>query len=466
MLALGMLGLISPAWGQGPASLPPTVSKALAAANIPQGAVGVVVQEVGATSPRLSHNAQQAMNPASVMKLVTTFAALETLGPAATWKTQVLATAPIVDGVLVGDLYLRGSGDPKLTGERFWLLLRQLRARGLREIKGDLVLDRRAFANTEDGGSFDDQPMRPYNVGPDPLLLNFKVLRLGLRPDPAQKALAVTPELLPDNLDIVNLIKLGNNGCGDWKEALRTDLSRHGNRFRLVLTGSYSVSCGERVWNLSVLPHDQYIVGLFRLLWREMGGELLGDVRDGAVPDDARVLAESESPTVAEVVRDINKYSNNVMARQLFLSLAPQPGASADMAGKAVGRWLTERGLVFPELVLENGSGLSRKERIAPASLARLLLAAWDSPLMPEFMASLPLTAVDGTMKKRLGNEGVAGRAHIKTGTLDGVKTIAGYVQDRNGKMVLVVFLVNHANAALAQGAQDALLQWAYEGRR
>lgn len=464
IIASFWMGLFSVGYAQG-RGLPPLVSKALAAANIPASAIGVVVQEVGASSPRLAVNAQQAMNPASVMKLVTTFSALETLGPATTWKTDVLATEPAVDGVLAGDLYLRGSGDPKLTAERFWLLLRQLRDKGVRDIRGDLILDRGAFAPGDTDASFDDQPLRPYNVGPDALLLNFKALRLTLLPNPGQKSVNIIPELQPDNLDMVNLVKLGNNGCGDWKEGLRADLGRHGNRYRLTVTGIYSASCGEKTWNLGVMPHDHYVYGLFRLIWRELGGEIRGEVRDGTVPVNATVLATTESPTVMEVVRDINKYSNNVMARQLFLSLPQQRNATPDLAAKAVNRWLSEKGINMPELVLENGSGLSRKERISPASLARLLLNAWDSPLMPEFVSSLPLTAVDGTMKKRLGSYGVAGRAHIKTGTLEGVKTIAGYVQDASGRMVIVVFLVNHANAALAQAAQDALLQWAYEGR-
>ncbi|RTL55632.1 MAG: D-alanyl-D-alanine carboxypeptidase/D-alanyl-D-alanine-endopeptidase [Rhodocyclaceae bacterium] len=450
-------------YAQGRSTLPPAVSKALAAAGIPQSAVGVVVQEVGASSPRLAVNAQQAMNPASVMKLVTTSAALETLGPAYTWKTGLLTAAPLNDGVLAGDLYLRGSGDPKFTAERLWLLLRQLRNRGVKDIEGNLVLDRSAFAPVDAGTAFDDQPLRPYNVIPDALLLNFKAVRLTLSPDPARKVVAVLPELLPDNLDVVVLIKLGNNGCGDWKDALRADLTARDNRYRLVLTGTYSASCGEKIWNLGLLPHDQYVLGLFRQIWHELGGELRDGVKNGVVPPDARLLAETESPTLAEVIRDINKYSNNVMARQLFLSLAPQPGATTEGAAAAVLAWLAGKGLNFPELVLDNGSGLSRKERIAPINLARLLQKDWESPLMPEFVASLPLTAVDGTMKKRLGSVAVAGHGHIKTGTLEGVKTIAGYVQDAAGRTVIVVFLVNHPNAAQAQAAQDALLQWAYE---
>jgi D-alanyl-D-alanine carboxypeptidase/D-alanyl-D-alanine-endopeptidase (penicillin-binding protein 4) len=447
--------------------LPPPVAQALAAAQIPPSAVALVVQEAGAAAPRLSINAGEARNPASLMKLVTTFAALELLGPAYTWKTTAWSAAPLEDGVLGGDLVIRGSADPKLTFEQFWLLLRQLRARGVGEITGNLVVDRSLLAPAiHDPAAFDDKPMRPYNVGPDALLLNFKAVRLTLVPDPGRGGVQVLAEPAPANLEVLSLLRLTANGCGDWREQLRTDLSQHGSRWRLVLTGGYPASCGERTWNLSLLSHNEYLRGVFAQLWSELGGRWQGEVREGPVPAGARPLATIESPTLAEVVRDINKFSNNVMARQLFLTLGAERGrqpARGEDADAAIRAWLAARGLRFPELVLDNGSGLSRHERISAASLARLLLAAWQSPVMPEFVASLPLAAVDGTLKKRLNGNGVAGQAHLKTGTLEGVKTIAGYVLDRQGRQQVVVFLVNHANAQAAQAAQDALLAWVYE---
>ena len=449
--------------------LPVPVANALKAAGIPQSAVGIVVQDAGGVSPRLTFNAGQAMNPASTMKLVTTFAALELLGPAYTWKTTAWSAAPLADGVLAGDLYLRGSGDPKLTFEQFWLLLRQLRARGVREVTGNLVLDRSLLATVEhDAAAFDDKPLRPYNVGPDALLLNFKAIRLNLQPDTTAKAVRVTAEPEPSNLDITNLLKLGNNGCPEgWRENLRADLIRHGPRWRLVLTGTYPASCEGKIWRIGLLPHADYVRGVFDQLWTELGGTVKGDVRDGIVPAEASELAMIESPTLAEMVRDINKYSNNVMARQLFLTLGAEAGkrpARNEDADAVVRAWLEGRGLNFPELVLDNGSGLSRHERIAPGNMARLLVAIWKSAVMPELIASLPLAAVDGTMKKRLNGNGLAGQAHIKTGTLEGVKTIAGYVLDKNGRQQIVVFFVNHPNAKDAQAAQDALLTWVHEG--
>ena len=473
-----------PAYGQADERLPGVVARTLKSAGIPHSGVAVVVQEAAAGVPRVSVNAAQSFNPASLMKLLTTYAALELLGPAYTWKTEAWATGNLADGVLDGDLILKGGGDPRLTFEQFWLLLRQLRARGLREIRGNLVLDRSWFdttgvigGNGSDPELIDNQLLRPYNVGPDSLLLNFKALRLQFVADAERKTVVVTSDPQPANLDLINLVRPVSGICGDWREALRADVTRpqapEGNA-RLVLTGRYTLECGERIWNIGVMTHPQYVDGVFRQLWRELGGSLAGGLREAALPAGARRLAVVESPTLAEIVRDINKFSNNVMARQVFLTLGAQSLAdsppvdgthsarSAD-ADAAIRTWLAQKDLRFPELVLENGSGLSRRERIAADSLTRLLQAAWKGPLMPEFIASLPLNGSDGTMRKRLRQNGIAGQTHIKTGSLDGVKGIAGYVLDRGGKWQIVVLMINHPNAAAGQAAQDALLQWVYE---
>ena len=441
--------------------LPETLARALSAANIPTSAVALLVQGAASSRPSLSINADLPLNPGSVMKLLTTYAALDLLGPAYTWKTEAWISGVLSNGVLEGDLILKGGGDPKLGFEQFWLLLRDLRARGLREIRGDLVLDRSLF-NIAESAPFDDRPLRPYNVTPDALLLNFKTLRLQFLPTPGQDGIAVLAEPRPAGLYITNRIRPSQEGCGDWQAGLATELSDD----RLTLSGSYPTACGEKTLSLGVLSHPKFVLGVFRQLWQELGGTFPGRLRDGTVPAAARLLCSIASPSLAEVVRDINKFSNNVMARQLFLTLGAEAihGAATPADGdRAVRAWLSRKQLDFPELVLENGSGLSRRERLSASSLVRLLTLAWASPLMPEFVASLPLAAVDGTMKKRLRENGVAGQAHIKTGSLEGVKTIAGYVQDREGKWQIVVFLINHANAAASQAAQDALLQWVYQ---
>ena len=464
---LAVLSLLLPllAAAQPATTLPDPVARALAQAGIPESAIGVYVHEIGAAEPVLAIGAERALNPASSMKLVTTYAGLEMLGPAYTWNTDILTDGAIAQDVLTGNLYLKGSGDPKLTLENFWLLLRSLRARGVREIRGDLVLDRRLFAEESyDPAGFDDQPTRPYNTGPSALLVNFKAVTLQFIPDAVTRSVRVTVEPPLPQVQVVNNLKLADGTCGDWVGRLRLDGQGNADGARLAFSGTYALDCGERVRSYSVLGHRQYVGALFAYLWREMGGTFTGQVRDGTTPAQARSLATAKSPSMSEVVRDVNKYSNNVMARQLFLTLGinGEAPATTGNATSSVKQWLALKGLSVPELVLENGSGLSRIERISARNLGAVLLNAWASPVMPELMASLPVAAVDGTLRKRLKSAEVAGQAHVKTGSLTGVRSIAGYVLDAQGNRAVVVFMVNHANAFNAQAAQDAMLGWVH----
>jgi D-alanyl-D-alanine carboxypeptidase/D-alanyl-D-alanine-endopeptidase (penicillin-binding protein 4) len=466
-IAFSFLGFAALAQAQ---PLPPPVAQALAAARIPQSAVGIVVQEVGASRPLLSLNAAAPMNPASVMKLVTTYAALEQLGPAYRWKTEAWATGGVREGVLEGDLYVKGGGDPKLDFEAFWMLLRALRGKGLREIRGDLVLDRSYFEVPErDPGRFDGDPFRPYNVLADALLVNYRSLRFVFLPDAEHDAVRLYVEPRPPTLEVVNVLRLSDGPCPEGR-AFRALLKPafEPAQQRAAFAGQYPLSCGEKEMNVSLLEPNDQVAGTMRQLWAETGGLWKGGVRETAVPQGARLLHSSESVTLAEIVRDTNKFSNNVMARHLFLTLGAEaagaPG-NAQKASAAVRAWLARKGLAAKELVMENGSGLSRIEQVSAATLASLLQAAWRSPVMPEFIASLPVVAVDGTMRRRLKGDGIAGRAHIKSGLLSdqGVRSIAGYLLDRSGRRHVVVMIVNHPNAAEAQPAMDALLHWAYD---
>ncbi len=450
-------------------TLPAPVAQSLARAGIPPHAAALWVQEVDAPRPAAAFNATQPMNPASLMKLVTTFTALELLGPSYTWRTEAHLAGALADGVLDGDLVLKGHGDPKLTMEGFWLFLQGLRARGLREIRGDLVLDRGWFeVGSVDPARFDGEPLRAYNVAPDALLVNFKTVRFLFVPDGVGRAVRVVPEPALANLDLSATVRGVEGACGDWRSGLKLEVRPVNGRTLVEFVGAMSAACGERYWNLALLDHREYLAGLFRATWESLGGAWRGNVRDGLAPAGSRPFAMAESLTLAEVVRDVNKFSNNVMARQLFLTLSAEtmklPGR-ADRSARAVQSHLASRGLEVPELVMENGSGLSRQERISAASLGRVLLAAWRSPVMPEFIASMPVVGNDGTMRRRLRDASAAGQGHIKTGSLAGVASIAGFVLDRAGRRVAVVFIVNHPNAHATAAAQDAVLRWIHDGR-
>jgi D-alanyl-D-alanine carboxypeptidase/D-alanyl-D-alanine-endopeptidase (penicillin-binding protein 4) len=457
-----------PAAGQPRAALPPQVASALARTGIPESAIGVLVQDVEAGEPAIAVNADSAMNPASTIKLLTTYAALELLGPAFTWRTEIVSAASQRGDILDGDLVIRGSGDPRLTQEAFWLMLRTLRARGIREIRGDLVLDRSAFAiETRDSAAFDNEPSRPYNTPPDALLVNFRAVMVRLLPDPLRASVAVTLDPQLAQVTLAGAVKADTAAaCSQPFGKLALDVQGSGGTARVTVNGSYPAACGERAWPISVLSHREYVSSLFQQLWRELGGTLTGQLRDGTAPDNARLLASNTSPALSEIVRDVNKWSNNVMAQQVYLALGAQTlGAPAtwDKSSRAVADWARTKRLALPSLVIENGSGLSRVERITPRGLADLLLTAFRSPVMPELMSSLPLVATDGTMRKRLANSGVAGQAHIKTGSLNDVRAIAGYVLDARGRRSVVVMIVNHPKAFAAQPAFDALLGWAHQ---
>ncbi len=440
--------------------LPDNVAAALKTANVPPSAVGIAVTPLSGSGLTLTANENQPMNPASTMKLVTTLAGLEMLGPQYQWRTDLMSSAPLRNGVLEGDLWLRGSGDPQLVIENLWLLVQRLRGVGVREIRGNLMLDRSAFDVAQhDPGAFDGEALRPYNAGPDALLLNYKAVSLYFIADEENKQARVYA--LPALAGLVTpaTVRGSEGACTDWRARLGGDFT---DPLRPTFRGSYPLSCGDKVWHVSMLDTGQYAEAIFRPLWESSGGVWRGRVREGLVPSDARRLAQHESRPLAEVIRDINKYSNNVMARQLFLTLgaeATRRPANREGAQRAVGDWLVGKSLDRREFVLENGAGLSRVERLTAAGLARLLQGAFASPLMPEFVSSLPIVGIDGTMRRR---QVATGSAHIKTGLLSDTRAIAGYVLAASGKRYAVVAFINHPNAGAGQPALDALLNWVY----
>jgi D-alanyl-D-alanine carboxypeptidase/D-alanyl-D-alanine-endopeptidase (penicillin-binding protein 4) len=488
LCALPLLGArAAPAvHGHAEAALPALVQAALDHAGIAESGSAFVVLPLDGGALALARHADTPMNPASTMKLLTTYAALDMLGPNYRWRTQVYTSRRPVAGRLDGDLIVRGEGDPSLVIERWWLLVQRIRALGIKDIRGDLVIDRSRYAPEAGAGpTIDGNDLRPYNVAPDALLINFKALALDFVPDPAAGVarIVATPQL--DGVSIPAQVPLLAGPCADWKAALRADFSRpHALRF----AGGFTASCDLRTWHLSLLTPDEYALASFRALWRAAGGSLRGTVREGIAGPGARMLTEVESAPLAQVIRDINKNSNNVMARQLFLTLgasadaAPAPDASAaaddgtaagaghgtaalapasiERALRALHAWLDREGLKMPELVVQNGSGLSRVERISAASLGRLLVHAWNGPEMPNFLASLPQPGIDGTMKDR---PAAAHAGFIKTGTLAEVSAVAGYVFAASGHRYAVVALVNDPHADNAQAAQDAFLQWVWK---
>lgn len=464
-----VLGMASMAWTSTAASndavrIPAALLGAMKSAGIPTSAVSIHVQAVESTKPFLSMNAQTSVQPASLMKLITTAAALDLMGPDYRWTTRVYTNGTQNGDVLQGDLIIRGSGDPRFSQQDLWQLLRRLRALGIRQITGDVILDRSLFAPyKDDAAQFDQKPERAYNALPDALLLDTKSVLVQLIPDAARQRVRVTLEPYLTDFSL-SAPTLSGGECGDW----RTQLGLRVEQKKIIFAGSYALSCGERTIAVHAYPltHNEYFDSSMRQLWREMGGSLQGVTREGVLPTQAQEITQWQSAALTDAIRDINKFSNNVMARQLLLTLAAERGyqpASKEAGAAVIRQWLIAKGINAAELVIDNGSGLSRVDRLSAVLLARILQAAWMSPTMPEFIASLPLAGVDGTMRKRAESLSVKSFAHIKTGSLTEVAGIAGYVTTRSGKRMIVVCIVNHSEAGKLKEAMDNLLQWVHE---
>lgn len=459
-IALMALVLGLAPWSDAAARLPPAVLAALARANVPPEAISVVVQDIGPPrTTRLAWRADEPVNPASVTKLLTTYAALDLLGPAWSWTTPVWVQGSVgPDGVLEGNLVIKGSGDPKLVLERLWLLLRRVQQLGVREIRGDIVLDRSAFTVPEQSAAdFDGEPLRPYNVRADALLLNYRAVVLTLTPDPARNLALVGMDPPLAGVQADTSVPLLPGACDDWRGALKADFS---DPMRMRLAGGFPAACGEKAWPVAYADPRAYNERALAGLWRELGGKLTGTVRDGIAPV-SRPSFELASPALADVIREINKFSNNVMAQQLFLTLGlvRGSGGTPEAAREVLRRWLQDRlGKAADGTVIDNGSGLSRETRVTAQMLTRLLQSAYASPVMPELMASLPVIGVDGTLTRA---RAAPGRAHLKTGSLRDVAAVAGYVLGASGRRMVLVAVINHPNANAARPAFDTLVQWA-----
>lgn len=437
-----------------PTGLPPVVSNFMQARGIPESSLSVVVKKVGSKQNTINHYPDTSRNPASAMKLVTTAAALQLLGPQHRWHTKALVHGQVQGNTLDGDLILKGGGDPWLVIERFWLLARQLRDRGITHIRGDLVIDDTLFDQRAiDTKPIDGKSTRTYNTPPSALLVNFGATAITI--SSRQNTVNIGAKPTATTLKIQNAVELSNADCAQKGRRIQLNLKQGASGATLSVGGRYPADCGASTYRRTLLSHGQHVYGVFKALWQQLGGTLSGGWRYAKTPDSAMTAAELESVSLAEVIRYINKFSNNVMARNLLLTLGSNhPPATPAKAATVIKKWLDQSGVMMPKLNINNGAGLSRDARISAQGLAALLESAATWPWWPEFLGSLPIAEVDGSLKKRFHNIARPGRLRLKTGLLKDARSLAGYVIDRNGDLWVVVILHNGPRAAQPIGIE------------
>jgi len=448
-------------------TLPIPVQNVLRHRQVPDDTLSVYVEDLESGEVLLRWQDGMPRNPGSTIKLLTTLVALDVLGPTYAWQTDIFALGPVNDGRLEGDLLIRGGGDPFLVTERVWQLLRRIRQAGIRDIGGDLLIDDSYFAvDNHDPAAFDRQPLRAYNVAPNALLMNFKVVRYWFEPNREANSVRVSLDPWLANLAVDNRLTLVSGVCRGYQRGIT--ISFDDAIDKMTFSGKFPSGCKRYAMDRTALEHNEFAYGLFTALWRESGGIFEGGWKNATAPENVEPLVQFGSLPLADVITRINKYSNNVMARQLLYTLSAEvlgvPGTEAG-GRRVVGDWLQQRGLEFSELAFDNGAGLSREARMTAADFAAMLRFAWQQTYMPEYAASMSLAGLDGTLTNRLDNLLLEGSAHLKTGSLDHVSAIAGYLQSRSGRRFVVVMLQNHTDIHRGPGEeiQEALLRWLHE---
>lgn len=446
-------------------ALPQEVRKLLQKYQIPSKNLSISVKDLSSGKTLISHNIDTSRNPASTMKLLTTYAALKELKPNFSWKTEAWMRGSYKDGVLDGDLILKGYGDPFLVHEKYWKFVQGIRDKGLQKITGDIIIDNSYFKIPKtDPGEFDNRPFRTYNAIPSALMYNFQATRLLFRPDKEHKRIDIIPYPWIPEYSYTNRVEYSSKRCA--RKHHRPSVSRAKNK--IMISGSYSAQCGQQYILRAISEPDEHAYNAFRDFWRGMGGELAGQLKKGKVSKADQRFHTYYSDSLGNQIRVINKWSNNVMTRQLLLTLGAkkfgEPG-TLEKGRAAILEVLEENNIDHQGIIIDNGSGLSRIARITARQHMQLLQKAWIDPFMPEFMSSLALSGLDGTMVKRFRKDDQRGRSHMKTGTLRNSKAIAGYMLTRNGKWLAVVIHHNGPKIGGGRGSriQDAVLRWCFE---
>ncbi len=464
---LPLVIFVLPVLGLCDSMLPPGIQSSLNLRKVPDSSLSIYVENLDTGEPVLTWNEDVPRNPASVIKLLTTLVALDILGPAYTWKTETYLLGETDGSVLDGDLLLKGYGDPFLVTSRVWQMLREIRQKGISRITGDLLIDDSYFdVPYHDPAKFDREPLRAYNVAPNALLMNFKVVRYHFEPDLESATVSIRVDPPLENLRIENRLKVAQGRCRGYQRGIT--ITPNETVDHMVMSGQFPSGCKNYVMHRAALGHNEFAYGLFKSIWQESGGEFSGSLRNVVKPDDIEPFLVFESLPLADIISKVNKHSNNVMARQLLFTLGAErfvvPGTE-EGGRQVIEDWLKSKQLGSAKLKLDNGAGLSRDSRISARNLGEILRYAWQSPFMPEYLSSLSLSGLDGTLMRRFRDDPLTGKAHIKTGRLDHVTAIAGYLQSRSGGRYTIVALQNHADVHRGPGeeVQAALLRWLYE---
>ena len=449
-------------------ALPQGVEDAIRHSGIPKKDISLIIKEAGNSANAVARlNENTIRKPASVIKVLTIYAALLEFGFDHRFKTEVYRNGPIRNGVLQGDLIIKGYGDPTFSSDDLPQIAKAIRAKGITKITGHIVIDRSYFrVGTANSSYFDEHPYSPYNAMPDAMMFNERVSTIHLNPSKNK----VFKEGNDGSYSVVSKLQRVDAPCRGRYAWPAIKINTHSNKPSIVFEGMISKRCSERkICKVLTKPYLSFYYA-FKEALRAAKIEAKGAMRLRRVPKRAQLLTKHYSNPLRVILAKTAKKSNNLYARHLLLLLgAKLYGAPATVAKgrRAVVEILKAEGLIGRNpLRIDNGSGLSRTAKLNAKLLADLLDHAY-AHYGKRWMDLLSIAGVDGTIKRRFRGSVVKKRAWMKTGTLRRVKNIAGYVKSKSGRLYTVVILVNTTKGRWkAAKLQDEIIRWLVKSKQ
>ena len=435
--------------------------KTLKQSGIPSNQLGIIVASSEKTLYQL--NEDQSFIPASLIKIFTASALLDLLPPSLQFTTRFLATDKIENSVLKGDLYLKGGGDPGFVSESLWNLVNNLKRNKLKTIEGDLIVDASRFDSEKKGSRLLHSSHSGYDAPVGALSFNWNTANIYLRP--GEKI----GSRLQINIDPSSLY------FSSIDNRTRT-IKRKGGNISVQRQKQKNLRESLKLKGYLSFEHPEMLIYkniLFPAIWtgwntvdflKQRGLNITGQVKPGNTPHNASVLAEWQSRYLTEHIKLMMKYSNNFMVEMLVKNMVVElKGKKGNLKdGLAIiKKHIQKLGIKSQEYHLVQASGLSRKNKVTPQHLFKVLRYWLNHPLQPEFESTLPLAGEDGTLKKYFKQTSLRGRIHAKTGSINGVTGLAGYLITKKGEKRTFVFLFN-GSTALQKKADKLFQKWAH----
>lgn len=438
----------------------------LAQLKIPKNAIGISIikipNEIYPFMPVIyGFNARKKFNPASTVKLLTSYYALVNLGKSFRFKTEFFVQGEKKNDSFTGNFYMRGRGDPKLVYEDLQQIVLDIREKGFEQLNGKFIFDDSFFSEPDiDVSMFDGKKNKPYNVGPNATLVNFKAVELTVKKINKKLDVSIHPPLAD--------IKIKNNIR--W---LRGNCSRNKISFReaegtLAVSGTFGTRCKRRRLYIGILSHDKFAYSIFKQLWIDSGGSFNQVLQRGVVPENVKPFYIWHNPRkLGSLLKDINTLSNNPMARNLFLNFSSKMDEAGNLqkSRKMLSKWFQEKSILDTPVLVDNGAGLSRKTKITPEDLSSVLADAVLNDDFEVWKNSLARAGKEGTTINRFRGMEVSGRAWVKTGSLEGVQAISGYISTQKNEWVIFTVFVNHKKADKVKVLLDKFVNLLYKDK-